>query len=61
MLAKPSINIDQPMGWGRHKDKTYRECAHSDPGFLQWAARTIPGLKGRLAAEALAIALGVEE
>jgi len=49
------------MGWGRHKDRTYRECAQVDPGFLQWAARTIPGLKGRLAAEALALALGVEE
>jgi hypothetical protein len=59
--VSPSFSIDQPMGWGRHKDLTYRQCAGSDPGFLQWAARTIPGVKGRLAAEALAIALGVIE
>lgn len=57
----PSFSIDQPMGWGRHKDRTYRDVAASDPGFLQWAARTIPGVKGRLAAEALALALGVTE
>ena len=57
----PSFNIDQPMGWGKHKDLTYRECAERDPGFLQWAARSIPGVKGRLAAEALALSLGVAE
>lgn len=56
-----SFSIDQPMGWGRHKDLTYRQVASTDPGFLQWAARTIPGVKGRLAAEALALALGVVE
>jgi hypothetical protein len=56
-----SFNIDQPMGWGKHKDRTYRDVAQTDPGFLQWAARSIPGVKGRLAAEALAIALGVDE
>jgi hypothetical protein len=49
------------MGWGKHKDRTYRDVAQTDPGFLQWAARSIPGVKGRLAAEALAIALGVDE
>lgn len=53
--------IDDPMGWGKHKDKTYREAAAVDPGFCQWAAKTIPGLKGQLCAEALAIALGVTE
>jgi hypothetical protein len=56
-----SFNIDQPMGWGKHKDRSYRQVAESDPGFLQWAARSIPGVKGRLAAEALALSLGVEE
>jgi len=60
-MASPSFNIDQPMGWGKHKDRTYRECATVDPGFLQWAARSIPGVKGRLAAEALALLLGVDE
>jgi len=60
-VASPSFNIDQPMGWGKHKDLTYREAASKDPGFLQWAARSIPGVKGRLAAEALALLLGVDE
>ncbi len=54
-------SIDEPMGWGKHKDRTYRDVAHTDPGFCQWAAKTIAGVKGQLCAEALALALGVAE
>jgi hypothetical protein len=54
-------SIDEPMGWGKHKHRTYRECADVDPGFCQWAAKSIPGVKGQLCAEALALALGVDE
>ena len=54
-------SIDERMGWGKHKDRTYRECAQIDPGFCQWAAKSIPGVKGQLCAEALALHLGVTE
>lgn len=54
-------SIDEKMGWGKHKDRTYREAATIDPGFCQWAAKTIHGVKGQLCAEALALALGVHE
>ena len=54
-------SIDELMGWGKHKDRTYRDVAATDPGFCQWAAKTIAGVKGQLCAEALALALGVTE
>jgi hypothetical protein len=54
-------SIDERMGWGKHRERTYRDAAISDPGFCQWAAKSIPGIKGQLCAEALAIALGVTE
>jgi hypothetical protein len=54
-------SIDEPMGWGKHSTLTYRAAAAKDPGFLQWAAKTIAGVKGQLAAEALAVSLGVPE
>lgn len=57
--AVPSI--DDPVTWGKHKGVTYREMAAKNPGYALWAASTIPGLKGQLCAEALAVRLGVIE
>jgi hypothetical protein len=54
-------SIDERMGWGKHKDISYREAAAKDPGYLQWAAKKIEGVKGQLCAEALAVMLGVTE
>lgn len=54
-------SIDDPMPFGKHKGTPYRVVAQRDAGYLRWAARTIPGLKGQLCAEALAVHLGVDE
>lgn len=54
-------SIDERMGWGKHKDLSYRDAAGKDPGYLQWAAKKIEGVKGQLCAEALAVMLGVVE
>lgn len=56
---EPTIN--DVMTWGKCKGMSYRDAARTAPGFLRWVAQTIPGIKGRLAAEALALALGVAE
>ncbi len=53
--------IDDLMGFGKHRSVTYREVASRDPSYLQWAAKTLGGERGRLSAEALAIHLGVVE
>lgn len=54
-------SIDDQVTWGKHKGLTYRELASRDPGYARWAASTIPGLRGQLCAEALAVHLGVYE
>lgn len=54
-------SIDDVVTWGKHKGITYRELAEKDRGYARWAAATIGGVKGQLCAEALAIALGVEQ
>lgn len=54
-------SVDDLITWGKHKGITYRELAVRDPGYARWAATTIPGLKGQLCAEALALHLGVNE
>jgi hypothetical protein len=54
-------SIDETCTWGKHKGRTYRELARRDPAYAKWAASTIPGLKGQLCAEALAVHLGVDE
>ena len=57
--APPSI--DDPCPFGKHKGLSYRAMAARDPGYARWVASTIPGIKGQLAAEALAAHLGVTE
>lgn len=54
-------SIDDDVDWGKHKGMTYRQLAARHPGYARWAASTIPGLKGQLCAEALAVHLGVTE
>jgi hypothetical protein len=54
-------SIDDPMTWGKHKGLSYRAMAARDPGYARWAASKIPGLRGQLSAEALALHLGVVE
>lgn len=54
-------SVDDPVTWGKHKGITYRELAARDAGYARWAASTIPGVKGQLCAEALALHLGVNE
>ena len=54
-------SIDDTCAWGKHKGLTYRAMAARDPSYARWAASTIPGLKGQLCAEALAVHLGVGE
>ena len=65
LLAKANVwqppSIDDAMPFGKHKGISYRAVAERDAGYLKWAARTIPGIKGQLCAEALAIHLGVDE
>jgi hypothetical protein len=57
--------VDDVMSWGKYgrsADRlTYREAAQRDPGYMQWAAKTLGGERGRLCAEALALHLGVTE
>lgn len=54
-------SVEDLVSWGKHRGITYRELATRDPGYARWAAMTIGGLKGQLCAEALAIALGVND
>jgi hypothetical protein len=52
--------IHDVMGWGKHRTLTYAEAAQRDPGYVKWAAEKVGGDRGRLAAEAIALHLGVE-
>lgn len=47
--------------WHRFHALSYRQLAARNPGLAQWIAQNISGARGRLAAEALAISLGVPE
>lgn len=65
-LDRPApATVDSVVTWGkfgRNTERvTYREAARRDPGYLQWAAKTLGGERGRLCAEALALHLGVAE
>lgn len=57
--------VHSAMAWGKYgrgtARVTYLEAARRDPGYLQWAAKTLGGERGRLCAEALALHLGVTE
>lgn len=53
--------LDDVMGWGKHAALTYRAAARLFPGYIQWAAQTVGGLRGQLCAEALALFLEVPE
>jgi hypothetical protein len=63
LLSKPwsPPSIDDTCPFGKHKGRTYRDMARIDPGYAKWVATTIPGIKGQLCAEALAVHLGVDE
>jgi hypothetical protein len=59
--ARPPLSIDEPSGWGKYRTLTWRQIAARDPFYCRGVACNVPGLKGRLAAEALALQLGVNE
>ena len=50
------VDLDEPMGFGKHKDMTWRAAPE---GYLHWVARTIPGKKGARAVLALCDRYGV--
>ena len=53
------LSVDTEINWGKCRGLTYRVAATHNPSWCKWVATTIPGVRGQLCAEALAIALGV--
>ena len=37
----PKIRVDDIVGFGKYKSKTWREIFTEDPGYILWALRTL--------------------